>query len=84
MDKFSNYVKIHCINIENFWKSDKIFITIPEFQKSLNLINFTVREHEFEEMLRELVNKNQEITIQDICNKVDAWKHNESFTIFFN
>lgn len=81
MDKFSNYVKIHCINIENFWKSDKISMSIKEFQKSLSLINFTVREHELEEMLHEITNKNQEITIQDLCNKVEAWKHNESFRI---
>ena len=53
-------------------------MTIPEFQRSLNLINFTVKEQELNEMLQELINKNQEVTIQEICNKVDAWKHNES------
>ena len=78
MEKFSNYVKMHCINIENFWKSDKIYMTIQEFQNSLNMINFILREHEFEEMVHEIINKNQEITIEILCNKVDAWKHNES------
>jgi len=53
-------------------------MSIPEFQKSLNLINFIVREHEFEELVKDLANKNHEITIQEICNKVEAWKHNES------
>lgn len=78
MDKFSNYVRIHCINIENFWKCDKVFMSLSEFQRCLNLINFVLKEQEFEELSQDLMNKNQEITIQEICKKVDAWKHNES------
>lgn len=55
-------------------------MTLPEFQKALNFINFNLKEPEFEELSHDLMNKNQEITIQEVCKKVDAWKHNESIS----
>lgn len=57
-------------------------MTVQEFQRALNLINFTVREQEFDELVKELSNMNHEITIQEVCDKVDAWKHHES--LFFS
>lgn len=53
-------------------------MTLPEFQKALSFISFHAKESEFEELAHDLMNKNQEITIQEVCKKVDAWKHNES------
>ena len=58
-------------------------MSTQEFQKSLNLINFSVRDHDFDELVKELSNKNHEITIQEVCNKVDAWKHNESLIFYY-
>lgn len=63
------------IEIESFWKTDRIFITGKEFRQFLAAINYTVSSYEMEILEKSLVNGEGLITIETLAKNVNAWKN---------
>ncbi len=85
LDKFNRYISFHSINIEDFWKSKKVFIKPEEFKQYLNDINFIVTGDDFEILIKEFVtgreskeieSKDRFITIENLCKNVESWRNN--------
>ena len=75
LNKLSSYVQVHMIEIESFWKSNRIFITGKEFRPFLVAINYTASSYELEILEKSLVNSEGLITIETLAKNVNVWKN---------
>lgn len=70
-------VSFHNIQIEQFWKSSTIHCTPEQFRQFLVDSGFSLSEDEVQQILSDLENEQQRITIESLCKKVPAWHSNQ-------
>lgn len=68
----------HKVQIEEFWKSNKIFAMPHEFAQFIADIGYTATNEDIDAMLGDLVNEDGQVTIESLCKKVSSWHNNES------
>lgn len=83
MDKFSKHVAFNHIQIEEFWRSNKIFATLEEFIDFLNQIGIMPSKEEVEEFAMDLLNEDGYVTIKKLCQQVESWRNNENAMLEF-
>ena len=63
------------IEIESFWKTNRIFITGREFRQFLAGINYTVSSYELDILEKSLTNHEGLITIEILARNVNVWRN---------
>jgi len=54
--KFDKYVAYHHVQIEEFWKSNKIFALPDEFRNFLHDIGYSANENDLDDIIFDLLN----------------------------
>ncbi len=78
-------MKFQKISLSDFWKKDKLAMSSSEFEKYLKQVLVNFSPDETEELISLLIDANGEITIKNLCSKVEAWRTvNDGNFIFLN
>ena len=74
LNKLSSYVQIHMIELDSFWKTNRLFINSKQFRQFLAAINYTVSSYELDILEKSLMNHEGQINIETLAKNVSVWK----------
>lgn len=73
LNRFQSFVQIHMIEIDSFWKSNRMFIPMGELKAYISLINYQAEEEEIDVLACLLANDEGLVTLENICRHVPVW-----------